>query len=201
MATEKHDGLGLIFDEVLHKYYLDGKELPSVTTIIRRVLGDNGHGTQWHMDRGSAAHDLYRLLGAGEDLGLYDYDQRLVGNVAAWLDWHSRERVEVEAVEKQMCNLSAGYAGTVDAVVTIRGKRWIIDYKSSPSARDELQLAAYAELWKANNPKAKIDGVASLQITPDGWKYGAIYERIGLLSARAKWNAVLAVHRMMEAGV
>ncbi len=192
---------GLVFDEVLHKYFVDGKELPSVTTIIRRVLGDKGHGTQWHMDRGSAAHELYALLGAGEDLGLYDYDQRLTGNVAAWLDWHSRERVEVEAVEKQMCHISAGYAGTVDAVVMIRGKRWIIDYKASASARDELQLAAYAELWKANNPKAKIGGVASLQITADGWKYGAKYERVGLLTARAKWNAVLSVYRMLESGM
>ena len=194
-------GAGLIFDEVLHKYYADGRELPSVTTIIRRVLGDSGHGTQWHMDRGIAAHGLYALMGAGEDLGLYDYDQRLVGNVAAWLDWRSRERVEVEAVEKQMCNLSAGYAGTVDAVVTIRGKRWIIDYKASASARDELQLAAYKELWEHNHPRQKIDGVASLQITADGWKYGATLERIGLLSACAKWNAVLSVYRMMEAGV
>ena len=194
-------GAGLVFDEVLHKYYRDGKELPSVTTIIRRVLGDNGHGTQWHLDRGSAAHELYALLGAGEDLGLYDYDQRLTGNVAAWLDWHSRERVEVEAVEKQMCHMGEGYAGTVDAVVMIRGKRWIIDYKASPSERDELQLAAYKGMWEFNYPKAKIDGVASLQITADGWRYGATYERIGLLSARAKWNAVLAVYRMMEAGV
>lgn len=194
-------GTGLVFDEVLHKYFVDGKELPSVTTIIRRVLGDTGHGTQWHLDRGSAAHELYALLGAGEDLGLYDYDQRLTGNVAAWKDWHSRERVEVEAVEKQMCHVSAGYAGTVDAVVMIRGKRWIIDYKASPSARDELQLAAYKELWELDNPAGKIHGVASLQITADGWKYGAKYERVGLLTARAKWNAVLAVYRMLEAGV
>ena len=194
-------GTGLVFDEVLHKYYLDGKELPSVTTIIRRVLGDKGHGTQWHMDRGSAAHELYALLGAGEDLELYDYDQRLTGNVAAWKDWHSRERVEVEAVEKQMCHVSAGYAGTVDAVVMIRGKRWIIDYKASPSARDELQLAAYKELWELDNPEGKIHGVASLQITADGWKYGAKYERVGLLTARSKWNAVLAVYRMLESGM
>lgn len=194
-------GTGLVFDEVLHRYCLDGKELPSVTTIIRRVLGDKGHGTQWHMDRGSAAHELYALLGAGEDLGLYDYDQRLTGNVAAWLDWHSRERVEVEAVEKQLCHISAGYAGTVDAVVMIRGKRWIIDYKASPSARDELQLAAYKAMWEFNYPKSNIHGVASLQITEDGWKYGAKYERVGLLTARAKWNAVRSVYRMLEAGV
>ena len=58
---------GLTFDDVLHKYYADGKEFPSVTTIIRRVLGDKGHGTQWHMDRGSAAHGLYALMG-GEGL-------------------------------------------------------------------------------------------------------------------------------------
>ena len=192
---------GLTFDDVLHKYYADGKEFPSVTTIIRRVLGDKGHGTQWHMSRGSAAHELYALLGAGEDLGLYDYDKRLTGNVAAWKDWHSRERVEVEAVERKMCHRGSGYAGTVDAVVMIRGKRWIIDYKASATARDELQLAAYKELWELDNPAEKIHGVASLQITEYGWKYGAKYERVGLLTARSKWNAVLAVYRMLEAGV
>ena len=194
-------GIGLVFDEVLHKYYAAGKELPSVTTIIRHVLGDKGHGTQWHMDRGSAAHELYALLGAGEDLGLYDYDQRLTGNVAAWLDWHSRERVEVEAVERQMCHRGSCYAGTVDAVVMIRGKRWIIDYKASPSARDELQLAAYKAMWEVNYPKAKIHGVASLQITADGWKYGQRLEGLEMRTACAKWNSVLSVYRMMESGV
>lgn len=194
-------GIGLVFDEVLHKYFVDGKELPSVTTIIRRVLGDTGHGTQWHMDRGSAAHELYALMGAGEDLGLYEYDQRLTGNVAAWLDWHSRERVEVEAVERQMCHISAGYAGTVDAVVMIRGKRWIIDYKASASARDELQLAAYKEMWESNYPGAKIHGAASLEITAGGWKYGMTFDRMRLVTARAKWNSVLSVYRMLESGV
>jgi len=134
-------------------------------------------------------------------LGLYDYDQRLTGNVAAWMDWHRRERVEVEAVEKQMCHIAAGYAGTVDAVVIIRGKRWIIDYKASPSARDELQLAAYKAMWELDNPAGKIHGVASLQITADGWKYGHRRQALEMRTACAKWNSVLSVYRMMEAGV
>ena len=191
----------LVFDTGLHKYFCASKELPSVTTIIRRVLGDSGHGTQWHMDKGSAAHELYALLGAGEDLGLYDYDQRLVGNIASWRDWHSRERVEVEAVEKPMAHVCAGYAGTVDAVVMIRGKRWIIDYKASASERDELQLAAYKDLWDSDCQKARIHGIASLQITSEGWKYGQRLDGLAMRTACAKWNAVLSVYRMMESGV
>ncbi len=191
----------LVFDEMLHKYVCDGVELPSVTTILKRVLGSNSnYANQWHMDRGTESHHLYELMAKGEDLKDYFYDDRLTGNVEAWLDWKKREKPEFEAVELRLADKKNGFAGTIDAVALINGKRWLIDYKASSTLRDQLQLAAYKVLYEANNPGVKIDKLASLQIRDDGWKYGSLLEKLQLSAACSKWQSVLTVYRLLEAG-
>ena len=193
--------MNLVFDEMLHKYVCDGVELPSVTTILKRVLGNNSnYAKQWHMDRGTEAHYLYELLAKGEDLKDYFYDDRLTGNVEAWLDWQAREKPEFEAVELRLADKKNGFAGTIDAVALINGKRWIIDYKASSTMRDQLQLAAYKVLYEANNPGLKVDKLVSLQIRDDGWKYSSPLQKLQLSAACSKWQSVLTVYRLLEAG-
>ena len=191
----------LVFDDALHKYVVDGVELPSVTKILKRVLGNNSnYANQWHMDRGTEAHYLYELLAKGENLDDYFYDDRLTGNVEAWQDWQAREKPEFEAVELRLADKKNGFAGTIDAVALINGKRWIIDYKASSTMRDQLQLAAYKVLYEANNPGLKVDKLVSLQIRDDGWKYSSLLEKLQLSAACSKWQSVLTVYRLLEAG-
>lgn len=193
--------MNLVFDEILHKYVVDGVEFPSVTTILKRVLGNNSnYANQWHMDRGTEAHHLYELMAKGEDLDDYFYDERLTGNVEAWQDWQEREKPEFEVVEVRLFDAEKGFAGTIDAVAVINGKRWIIDYKASSTMRDQLQLAAYKVLYESNNPGVKVDKLASLQIRDDGWKYGSLLEKLQLSAACSKWQSVLTVYRLLEAG-
>ncbi len=193
--------MNLVFDDALHKYVCDGVELPSVTTILKRVLGSNSnYANQWHMDRGTEAHHLYELLAKGENLDDYFYDERLTGNVEAWQDWQEREKPEFESVELRLADKRNGFAGTIDAVAVINGKRWIIDYKASSTMRDQLQLAAYKVLFESNNPGLKIDKLASLQIRDDGWKYGSQIEGLAMRRALTSWQSVLTVYRLLEAG-
>ena len=172
-----------------------------MTRILRKVLGNNSnYAKQWHMDRGTEAHHLYELLAKGEDLKEYFYDDRLTGNVEAWLDWQAREKPLFEAVELRLADKKNGFAGPIAAVAVINGKRWIIDYKASSTMRDQLQLAAYKVLFEANNPGLKIDKIASLQIRDDGWKYGSQIEGLAMRRALTSWDNVMAVYQMMIAG-
>jgi ATP-dependent exoDNAse (exonuclease V) beta subunit len=182
-----------------HQYALNGRPIPSVTQIIRRVLGDKEYGgTQWHMDRGTAAHELYAMLARGEDLSKYDYDQRLQPNVDAWRDWAARERPKFIEVEYQVASDRFGYAGTIDAVVQIGKRVFILDYKATSSARDAIQLAAYRMALRETMPELIVTGLISLQINADGWRYGPVLGHSEMLCADAAWNNVLGVYRLLE---
>jgi len=182
-----------------HQYALNGGPIPSVTQIIRRVLGDKEYGgTQWHMDRGTAAHELYAMLARGEDLSKYDYDQRLQHNVDAWRDWAARERPKFIEVEYQVASERFGYGGTIDAVLQIGKRVLILDYKATSSARDAIQLAAYRVALRETIPELIVTGLLSLQINADGWRYGPVLGHSEMLLADAAWNHVLGVYRLLE---
>jgi len=171
-----------------HEYSLGGVRVPSVTQILGDVLGDptQGFGKQWHLDRGSAAHALYAIIGLGHDLSRYLYDQRLQPQVDAFRAWIKAEGVEFLEVEKQVGSAQYGYAGTFDALVKMRGKKtWLIDYKASTGGRDALQLAAYAIAGGRS-----VYGCASLQINEDGWRYGVKLRGLSKAAAIADWHAV-----------
>ncbi len=192
----------LQFDSATHTYTLDGQPLPSVTTILRKVLGDPtaGNATQYHLDRGSAAHALYAILGRGDDLGLYQYDARLDGHVRCWREWQAAEAVTFLGVEMPVASVKYGYAGTLDALAESprwpRGA-WIVDYKQSTSRRDRMQLAAYAIAVEESH-RIPVKGVVGLQIDGERWRYGERFSGLWLRSAVADWHAVRAVFGMLR---
>jgi ATP-dependent exoDNAse (exonuclease V) beta subunit len=182
-----------------HQYALNGRPIPSVTQVIRRVLGDKEYGgTQWHMDRGTAAHELYALLATGADLSLYDYDQRLQPNVDAWRDWAARERPESMVPEWRMASAKLGYAGTIDLVCMLGGGVCVLDYKATATKRDAIQLAAYLRLLKECKPEFRVKSICSLQINENGWRYGQYLEKSEMMKAEADWLNVLGVYRLLE---
>jgi hypothetical protein len=192
----------LQFDPATHSYTLGGQPLPSVTTILRKVLGDptGGNAQQWHLDRGSAAHALYAILGRGDDLGLYQYDARLDGHVRCWRDWQSAEAVTFLGAEMPVASERYGYAGTLDALAESPrwpAGAWIVDYKQSTSRRDRLQLAAYA-IAVEECEGVPVKGVVGVQIDGERWRYGERFTGLALRSAMAEWHAVRAVFAMLR---
>jgi hypothetical protein len=182
------------FDPAEHAYKVGGVRLPSVSQILGDAFGDPtaGRGEQWHMDRGSAAHALYALLARGEDLSAYVYDERLQGHVEAWRAWYAAERPEWLAIETPI-EWRGVYAGTPDAIVRMRDKVWVIDYKQTATLRDRLQMAAYAMACGL-----KIDGLVSIQIDGERWKYGETCRAMDLARAVADWRAVLRTWQLKQ---
>ena len=190
---------GLAFDVENHVYTLDGRVLPSVTQIIRRVLGEHNYGaTDWHMERGTAAHELYALLARGEELSKYDYDQRLQPQVDAWRDWAAREKPQFMVPEWRLASVKLGYAGTLDLVCRLGGGVCILDYKATATKRDAIQLAAYLRLLKECKTELSVKSLCSLQIDENGWRYGQYLEKSEMMKAEADWLHVLGVYRLLE---
>ena len=141
------------FDEATHTYTLDGKELPSVTHIIRYLAVDKANNADPNMalmarERGSAVHEatvMYDYSGEIPDDFPAEYAPYLEAYVQFCRDYH----IKWELIEHKMGNATLGFAGTLDRFGVIDDKLCILDIKTSykvdiPSL--SAQLAAYHDL-------------------------------------------------------
>lgn len=141
------------FDEATHTYTLDGKELPSVTHIIRYLAVDKANNADPNMaliarERGSAVHEatvMYDYSGEIPD----DFPAEYAPYLEAYVQFVRDYKPSWELIEHQMGNATLGFAGTLDRFGVIDGKLCILDIKTSykvdiPSL--SAQLTAYHDL-------------------------------------------------------
>ena len=141
------------FDEAAHTYTLDGKELPSVTHIIRYLAVDKANNADPNMalmarERGSAVHEatvMYDYSGEIPD----DFPAEYAPYLEAYVQFVRDYKPSWELIEHQMGNATLGFAGTLDRFGVIDGKWCILDIKTSykvdiPSL--SAQLTAYHDL-------------------------------------------------------
>lgn len=141
------------FDEATHTYTLDGKELPSVTHIIRYLAVDKANNADPNMaliarERGSAVHEatvMYDYSGEIPD----DFPAEYAPYLEAYVQFVRDYKPGWELIEHQMGNKTLGYAGTLDRFGVIDNEWCILDIKTSykvdiPSL--SAQLTAYHDL-------------------------------------------------------
>ena len=141
------------FDEATHTYTLDGKELPSVTHIIRYLAVDKANNADQNMaliarERGSAVHEatvMYDYSGEIPD----DFPTEYAPYMEAYVQFCRDYCIKWELIEHQMGNETLGFAGTLDRFGVIDDKLCILDIKTSykvdiPSL--SAQLTAYHDL-------------------------------------------------------
>ena len=138
----------LEFDEEKHEYRLDGKALPSVTTIIKAILPPQYEfAGEWHMQRGTATHKACELLDNGT-LDWSSVDPEIEPRVRAWLKFRREFHCAVIENEKRMAHAELGYAGTADRLLkTPDGELIVADIKNSVPKAVVLQLAAYLTMF------------------------------------------------------
>lgn len=120
--------------------------------------------------------------------------QEQVDAFHAFLDWVDVNDVQFEQCEVTVLNPEMGYAGTLDHVLVLNGKRYLVDVKTSKAVRDShiSQVAAlakapvklvssidkgtgafeYKDLHWTEEDMPKYDGYAVLQVRPtsvDDW--------------------------------
>ena len=144
----------LRYDPVEHRYWLEDRELISVTTALKeaRFLDD-----RWFSDeaseRGTYVHQACDLL---DDDNLASYLPQVNGYIAAYQKFLHEAQPDWRLREHQVCDATLGYAGTLDRAGYLNGRWVLVDIKTGgPAPWHGLQLAAYGRLTPSPDTGAR----------------------------------------------
>lgn len=136
-----------------HTYWLDGVEIPSVTTILKDVGIVNYSAmpnatSEMALHRGSMVHLACQLYDE-HDIDESTLDPILKPYLAAWKRFISESGFVIEEIEQRGYNPKWGYVGCLDRKGKLNGMPMVIDLKTSISPKwVRMQLAAYVEFVK-----------------------------------------------------
>jgi PD-(D/E)XK nuclease superfamily len=145
---------GLTFDDATHKYAYKGKPVPSVTQILTAGK-DISFIPQSALDRGSRVHAAIHesIEGVEGELSADADELCYVRQAMRFL-----ENFQIEHSETMIFNKALWYAGRMDLVGKMNGRRWLIDWKLNGIYESTgPQLAAYQHAWNAKNKRQKIE--------------------------------------------
>jgi len=144
---------------------------PSVTYVLsyfpkgkffENWMKDVGHNSdiiaRKAADEGTETHEAIEKFLNGEELIWIDEYGKAKYNLIVWqmilrfADFWNTVKPRLIATEQHIFSDEYKYAGTIDLVVEIDGKIWLLDIKTSNSLHTsyDLQLAAYAQAWNEN---------------------------------------------------
>lgn len=164
----------VVFFETTHRYFLEGKELTSVTSALEACgITDFSRVPLEDLERAMRIGDYVHLMAklyAGGELDEASIDPDLMGYYQAIKSFFDSEVKEVIATECIIFNNSLSYAGTVDIVYRNKsGLACLDDYKTSRTAHPaaKLQTAAYKRAYQRNYG-TKIDRRGGVLLGPTG---------------------------------
>lgn len=161
----------------------DGGYVPSVTTIgdaypkgpeyfnwLKKVGEDADSIRNEAGRRGSVVHELTERYDAGDEISLLGDNGRIDFKLSEWsmferyVDFRKRYKFDVIYSEMNMISKKLGFAGTLDRVICMNGKNYLIDIKTSNAIYPFywLQLAAYKKLLIESTKMETIDDVGIL---------------------------------------
>ena len=144
---------------------------PSVTYVLsyfpkgkffENWMKDVGHNSdiiaRKAADEGTETHEVIEKFLNGEELVWIDEYGKAKYNLIVWqmilrfADFWNTIKPRLIATEQHIFSDEYKYAGTIDLVVEIEDKIWLLDIKTSNSLHTsyDLQLAAYAQAWNEN---------------------------------------------------
>jgi hypothetical protein len=162
-------------------YWLDGKRIPSVTTITSNVkvggiepllswanrMGQEGkhHREEANKaaDAGTCAHDMIEAYVKGYEFDPEPYTYEALDTAKpcfdAFKEWANQTQLELIESEVSLISERYGYGGTFDALA-VNGRLILGDWKTASGVYPDnlLQLAAYKQLWEENYPDRPIEG-------------------------------------------
>jgi predicted RecB family nuclease len=162
-------------------YSENGVPVPSVTTILDAYpkgpeyfawLKKMGEDSDTIRDeagkRGSKVHDMTEKYDNGIEVSLIGETDEVSVSLMEWamfsryVEFSNRFPHENAAIEMHVISEALGYAGTLDRIIVLNGKRLLIDIKTSNAVYDSywLQLAAYKNLLRKMG--TEVDGAAIL---------------------------------------
>lgn len=164
--------MDVTFEPVEHRYFVDGVEKPSVSTILS-LFADYSRVPRATLEAkrllGRAVHKAIELYEAGT-LDPESIDPLWEPYFEGWIRLKGDMPFKVFAAEEIVYSKRFGYCGRLDLNAELEGARWQIDVKcvDAMSPATALQTAGYAEAWNEMHPDMKITKRAGVQLRPDG---------------------------------
>ena len=140
---------------------------------IKSEAGEDGtlihKGIEYLLDGGEIIQDGY-IPGSNRMVSLKSY-----WKLSTFVNWYNEYQPTIIAKEMKIFNKKGGYAGTLDALIEVRGEIVLVDWKSSSSIHENfpLQFASYAVAIEQMTD-LKIDQTACLQLgakNKNGYRY------------------------------
>lgn len=192
--------LELEFDAVKHYYKLNGRYIPSVTTIMRPLTADLYKDIDEAImkvaaDRGTAIHELienYIKFGWAEPSNEYELYFK------AFTDWFTAKNPQTIASELKVYSPMFRYAGTCDYLAIINGHLTLTDFKTTATLHEHLvktQLEAYARAYIEHG--VPVEYGCCLQLKKDG-TYNQIVTKIGNSEAWSVFSSLLNVYNYIQ---
>ena len=151
----------LVFDPIKHTYTLDGKLIPSVTTVLKRATIID---TTWYREpctkRGTDIHNAIECIESVEH-GL--------PRIMAYIHFRMAEGYFPVDVGMSVYSERHMYGGTIDTAGMLYGEYSVIDFKSGRAPEwVRLQLAAYCHCLVEMGKCAKMPRGYSLELRKNG---------------------------------
>lgn len=190
--------MGLVFSAEAHKYFLDGKELASVSSLIaplgEEMPEDMEGAFALAAERGT---ELHAVLASVWDAEEREEEMELPEEYAPYLDGVRRfladHKIEPIAVEEPIYSPSLGVAGTPDLLCYFDGKLAILDYKfvsQVAKTKAKAQLNFYAIIYEEQGIYAEL--LYIVQFLP------GFYRLYPVSLGREEVEACLAIKRLRE---
>ena len=185
----------LTFDEATHSYFLDGRPVPGVTSVIREILAPLFRVDSDLMRRaaefGTAVHRACELDDK-RTLDMATLDPALVPWLEGWRAFTREHDGSFIHSETKICSYKFRFAGTLDRIVhTFRGPV-LLDIKTSTTIGPEVgvQTAAYA-MAAQEYLGIKIKSRLCVQLTEGGYKLHKLTDpsdQQTFIAALSCWN-------------
>jgi len=158
----------LVFYDEGHTYELDGVQIPSVSEVTRFLSREvYGDVQQFRLDHAAArGTKIHKLTEALDKYGEIEADAESLPYIKAYLKFRQEHTVEWEEIEKPRYHPDGLYAGTVDRMGTIDGRRGIVDIKNSYRVYKALYEAAQ-NLYRMTYKPGFIEVLYILHLKPD----------------------------------
>ena len=187
----------ITFDAENHQYYIDGVEVPSVTTVCRFLSYDQKSDKPWlarvAADRGTRVHEACAAI----DYGLYPEEtEDISGYLKAYRRFLKEYRPDWEGIEYTVGSAEIGMAGTIDRFGTLYdGRRCILDIKTGTQLHDaplRAQLTGYKRLLALDRGFYP-EYLYALQLSKDG-----TYTMVDVRQDDELLNACMFIHNAVR---